>query len=115
MECVFCKIAHKEIAKKFIYEDELVMSFDDIHPSAPIHILIVTKEHIPSIAHLQENHSALIAKLIYIAKQIAEQKMLRGYKLVFNVGKEGGQVIDHLHLHLLGGWGSKENPDSYRV
>lgn len=97
------------------YEDNEVKVFSSIHPSAPVHLLVIPKEHVASIAHLEVNHNALIAKLIYTAKQIAEQKGLSGYKLVFNVGKEGGQVIDHLHLHLLGGWGREDNPDQYRV
>lgn len=80
-----------------------------------MHILVIPKIHIESIAHLEENHSDIIAKLIYRAKQIAADKGLAGYKLVFNVGREGGQVIDHLHLHLLGGWGREDNSDEYRV
>lgn len=91
------------------------MAFDDIHPKAPIHTLVVAKEHITSIARLEASHAELIARMIYAAKDIAAKNNLNGYKLVFNVGREGGQVIDHLHLHLLGGWGSKENPDQYRV
>lgn len=91
------------------------MVFKDIRPSAPVHLLVVPKEHIQSIAHLEENHSKIISKLIYTAQKTAFEKGLKGYKLVFNVGREGGQVIDHLHLHLLGGWGTKDNPDKYRV
>lgn len=115
MDCIFCKIAVGEIASEIIYEDGDIKAFKDNQPSAPVHILVIPKTHIKSIAHLEENHSNMIAKLIYRAKQIAADKGLRGYKLVFNVGREGGQMIDHLHLHLLGGWGSKENPNSYRV
>lgn len=115
MDCVFCKIINKEITKTFLFEDGAIMAFDDIHPKAPVHILIVPKEHIASIANLAENHSGVIAKLIYTAKRIAADRGLGGYKLVFNVGREGGQVVDHLHLHLLGGWGDKENSDQYRV
>ena len=104
MECLFCKIVNKEIPADFIYEDELVAAFSDIRPSAPVHYLIVPREHIQSIIHLQENHQEIISKLIFSAKNIAEKFGLKGYKLVFNVGREGGQIIDHLHLHLLGGW-----------
>ena len=104
MDCVFCKISHRQIPADVIFEDEKVLAFKDIHPSAPVHYLVVPKEHIQSIAHLQENHNEIIAKVIYTAKLVAEKLGLKGYKLVFNVGREGGQVVDHLHLHLLGGW-----------
>ena len=107
MDCVFCKIINKEIPTNFIYEDELVLVFPDIKPSAPVHYLVVPKEHIQSIIYLQENHQEIISKLIFTAKNIAEKIGLKGYKLVFNVGREGGQIIDHLHLHLLGGWDKK--------
>lgn len=115
MSCVFCAIARGEVSSEAEYEDTEIKAFKDAKPSAPVHILVIPKEHVDSIAHLEANHSGMIAKLIYRAKQIAADKGLAGYKLVFNVGREGGQVIDHLHLHLLGGWSNKENPDSYRV
>ncbi|MBI2122117.1 MAG: histidine triad nucleotide-binding protein [Candidatus Sungbacteria bacterium] len=106
--CLFCKIASGEIPSETFYEDKDVRVFKDINPKAPVHLLVVPKVHIQSIAHLETNHSDVITKIIYIAKRTAADRGLTGYKLVFNVGKEGGQVIDHLHLHLLGGWGSKE-------
>lgn len=102
--CIFCKIAKKEIPSSVVYEDDHLMAFNDIKPAAPVHVLIVPKEHIESIDHLQDNHDAIISKLIFTAKNIANEKGLKGYKLTFNVGRDGGQVIDHLHLHLLGGW-----------
>lgn len=111
MDCVFCKIAKKEIKSDIVYEDKDVLVFKDIKPSAPAHYLIIPKEHIQSIAHLQKNHNEIIAKVIYAAKGVAEKLGLKGYKLVFNVGREGGQIIDHLHLHLLGGWSRKEDID----
>ena len=76
---------------------------EDIHPKAPVHLLVLPKEHIQSIAHLESNHAEIISRIIYRAKATATSKGLRGYRLIFNVGREGGQVIDHLHLHLLGG------------
>ncbi|OHA06407.1 MAG: histidine triad nucleotide-binding protein [Candidatus Sungbacteria bacterium RIFCSPLOWO2_01_FULL_47_10] len=112
MACIFCKITKKEMPSSIIYEDNSVVVFKDINPKAPVHHLVVPKEHIQSIAHLEANHNEIISKLIYTAKDIAKKEGLSGYKLVFNVGREGGQVIDHLHLHLLGGWPSKENPDT---
>jgi len=107
--CLFCKIAKKEVPADIIFENDSVTAFKDIRPSAPIHILIVPKEHIQSIAHLEGNHRDILAALIYTAKDLAEKQGLKGYKLVFNVGQEGGQVIDHLHLHLLGGWSKKSD------
>lgn len=107
MDCIFCKIVNKEIPKEFLYQDESVLVFKDIHPSAPVHFLVIPREHIESIAHLEGNHRDILSKIIYQAKEEAEKLGLKGYKLVFNVGREGGQVIDHLHLHLLGGWTGK--------
>lgn len=109
MACVFCKISRGEIPAEFIFQDGEVAAFRDLSPKAPVHILVIPREHIQSIAHLKDNHSGILSKLIYTAKRIAGEKNLEGYKLVFNVGRQGGQVIDHLHLHLLGGWGSAEN------
>lgn len=104
MDCIFCKIINKEISAEIIYEDDSTAVFKDAHPSAPVHFLVVPKEHIQSIMRLENNHQEIISKMIFTAKKIAEEAGLKGYKLVFNVGREGGQVIDHLHLHLLGGW-----------
>lgn len=104
MKCIFCDIAKKEIPSDILFEDPKLIVMKDIHPSAPIHYLVVPKEHIQSIAHLEGNHRDVLADLIYAAKDAAIKLKLKGYKLVFNVGREGGQVIDHLHLHLLGGW-----------
>ena len=112
MECLFCKIAKKEIPSDVLYEDSQLMAFKDIRPSAPVHILVVPKEHIQSIIHLEGNHRDVLSKLIYTTRDIAEKQGLKGYKLVFNVGREGGQVIDHLHLHLLGGWTQKADIDA---
>lgn len=108
-DCIFCKITHDEKPPRVHFADDTVIAFDDIHPKAPVHILIIPKAHIQSIAHAEVNHSEIIAKLIYTAKRIAGERGLAGYKLVFNVGREGGQVIDHLHLHLLGGWALAED------
>lgn len=105
-DCIFCKISQNEISSESVYEDHDIKVFKDLHPKSPVHLLIIPKEHIQSVAHLEENHSTIISKLIYTAKKVAEEQGLAGYKLIFNVGKEGGQVVDHLHLHLMGGWGS---------
>ena len=108
MDCLFCKIILDEIPSETVYEDADVKVIKDIHPKAPVHLLVIPKSHIESIAHLQANHNDIIAKVIYVAKHVAQSQGLRGYKLVCNVGREGGQIIDHLHLHILGGWGTKD-------
>lgn len=104
MDCLFCKISQGEISSDIVFEDSDVKVFKDSHPKAPVHLLIIPKIHIQSIAHLEANHNGIISKLVYTAKNTAEKLGLKGYRLQFNVGREGGQIIDHLHLHLLGGW-----------
>ncbi|OHA08225.1 MAG: histidine triad nucleotide-binding protein [Candidatus Sungbacteria bacterium RIFCSPLOWO2_01_FULL_59_16] len=111
MECIFCGIVSREIPATVVAEDEQIMAFPDIHPKAPVHIIVIPKQHIESIAHLGADHSDVIAAIIYAAKRIAAEKHLEGYKLVFNVGRLGGQSVDHLHLHLLGGW---TQPDDWK-
>lgn len=107
--CIFCKIVNKEIPAKIIAEDDDVLVIQDIKPTAPIHHLVIPKEHIRSVADLEEKNKEIIAKIFFAARDDAKKAGLSGYKTVFNVGKEGGQVIDHLHLHLLGGWNRKED------
>ena len=111
-DCIFCKIGSGDTSSTTLFEDEQVRVFTSNHPSAPIHLLIIPKIHIPSIAHLKENHAGVISHMIFVAKRVAEEEGLKGFKLVFNVGGEGGQVIDHLHLHLLGGWTSGQNQEA---
>lgn len=110
MACLFCEIINKEKDADIIYEDPDFIAINDIAPKAPTHILIIPKQHIVSINHLQPKHKDLIGELFLLARQIArEQKVAdTGYKLVFNVGKGGGQIIDHIHLHLLAGWGERK-------
>lgn len=111
-DCVFCKIVAHEIPANFVYEGDDIVAFKDIKPSAPLHYLIVPREHIPSIMHLEENHQSTVSAMVIRAKELAAAAGLKGYKLVFNVGREGGQIVDHLHLHLLGGW---EKPGDARI
>ena len=103
MDCVFCKIIKKELPSTIVFESDSVLAFEDINPKAPVHILIVPKKHIVSFAALENEDKNLIADLMFAAKEIAKAKNLKGYKLIINVGREGGQIIDHLHLHLLSG------------
>lgn len=103
MDCLFCKIANKKERADIIYEDDKFIVFKDIAPKAPIHLLVVPKQHIVSVKKLQPENESLMGQLILTAKKVAEQKKLEGYKLAINVGREGGQLIDHLHVHLLSG------------
>ena len=104
-DCLFCKIAKKEIPSDIVYEDRDFIAFRDINPIAPIHLLIVPKKHISSVNALKPEDKELVGKLFLVAKEIAKEQGIseKGYRLIFNVGKEGGQAIEHLHLHLLGG------------
>lgn len=111
MDCLFCKIGAGEIPSDTVFENSQIKIFKDIHPKAPVHLLVIPKMHIASIAHLEADHSGIIAQLMYAAKDAARGAGLAGYKLVFNVGREGGQVVDHLHLHILGGWSSEGNKE----
>lgn len=106
--CLFCKIINNKISAEIVYNDEKIIAFKDINPKAPVHFLIVPKKHIVSIKYLKVEDKDLIGELFLVLKKLAQKKKLKGYKAVFNVGKEGGQLIDHLHLHLLGGWKSTE-------
>ncbi|MEK7562240.1 MAG: HIT domain-containing protein [Patescibacteria group bacterium] len=100
-DCIFCKIIFGEIPSVKIFENDKIIAFNDINPKAKVHILIVPKKHIESVKHLQAIDKELVGELILSAQQIAKEKNLEGYKLLFNVGREGGQLVDHLHLHLL--------------
>jgi len=105
-DCIFCKIIKKEIPADIFYENQDLIVFKDIAPKAPIHYLIVSKQHIKSINHLKEENKDLMGGMFLTAKKIADKLGLKdkGYKLTFNVGRGGGQIVDHLHLHILGGW-----------
>lgn len=98
-KCIFCKIINKELPSKVIYEDEQVLAFKDINPQAKVHLLIVPKKHIESIQ--SDGSEDVVSDLILAAKKIVQQKNIPGYKLAFHVGKAGGQIVDHLHMHLL--------------
>ena len=104
MSCLFCKIASGEIPSAAVYQDDRVYAFSDINPKAPVHILIVPREHIDSLAEATAEHSALLGHLFSTAAEIARNKGLsKGYRVVVNTREDGGQTVDHLHLHLLGG------------
>ncbi|OGZ36911.1 MAG: histidine triad nucleotide-binding protein [Candidatus Portnoybacteria bacterium RIFCSPHIGHO2_02_FULL_40_23] len=105
MNCIFCQIIRKEQPADVVYEDEQMIVFKDIKPKTPVHLLIVPKKHIESINHLEEKDKELFSQMIFLAKKIAQEQSISqtGYKLLFNVGRGAGQLIDHLHLHLMGG------------
>ena len=105
MDCIFCQIVAGEVPSEILYQDEEVIAFRDINPQAPTHLIIIPKRHIPSLTHLSEAESPLIAHMVNIANQLAKREGISesGYRLAMNCGKEGGQLVPHLHLHLLGG------------
>lgn len=105
MECVFCRIVAGQSPARLVYQDEEVIAFHDIHPAAPLHLLIVPKKHIASLNEVDAEDVSLLAHLLLTAKELAEQAGVKngGYRLVINVGRGGGQTVFHLHVHLLGG------------
>ena len=105
MDCVFCQIIEGKISTEFLYQDSRVVVFRDINPAAPTHLLIVPKKHILSLAQLAETETAIIGHMVKIANRLARDGGIAesGYRLVINSGREGGQVVPHLHMHLLGG------------
>ena len=105
-KCTFCKIIKGEQSADFLYQDESLVVFKDIRPHAPVHLLIVPREHIRSLNDLREKDKDIISEMIVRAKEMAKELSIAqsGYRLLFNVERGGGQVIFHLHLHLLGGW-----------
>jgi histidine triad (HIT) family protein len=104
MSCLFCKIIAGEIPSKKVFEDDLTYVFRDIGPQAPTHVLVVPRKHITSLAHAAEEDRELLGHLHWVAAKIAEQEGLKkGFRTVINIGPDGGQTVDHLHIHLLGG------------
>lgn len=112
-DCIFCKIARGELNTKFVYKDELVVAFDDINPLAPVHVLVVPVEHISSLAQIDVEHEGLLGRLMRICNDVAELKGVRnsGYRVLINTGKDGRQIINHLHIHVLGGRKMKTEGD----
>lgn len=105
MDCIFCKIIKGEIATQIVYQDEKIIAFNDKHPCAPIHQLIVPKKHIATLNDLAENENLLVGNMLQTARLLATEAHIAksGYRAVFNCNKDGGQEVFHLHLHLLGG------------
>jgi len=104
-ECIFCRIVTGEIPSDIVYQDEDFLAFRDISPQAPTHVLVIPKTHIASLAELIEGQQELAGRLIILSKNLAEKGGIAksGYRLVINCGPDGGQLVSHLHLHLIGG------------
>ena len=105
MECIFCKIVAGQIPSDVVYTDDRVIAFHDINPMAPVHLLIIPREHIASLNDITEHQLPLVGHMVMVAKQLAKQQGIatKGYRVVINCGPQGGQVVQHLHMHLLGG------------
>lgn len=105
MNCIFCKIVKKEIPSKILYEDDLVIAFEDIAPQAPIHILVIPKKHYSTVLDINENDKELIGHIFMVIKKITEQKGVdeKGFRVVMNCNSQGGQTVFHVHFHILAG------------
>lgn len=115
MDCIFCKIIHKEAQAEFVNETDDLVIFKDNLPKAPVHLLTVPKKHIVSVGDMADSDAGLMGKLILEARNAAQRAGLDGYKLIFNVGRRGGQIVDHVHLHILGGWDNNLNPNPEKI
>lgn len=102
-DCIFCKIASGEIPSRKVYEDDDIVAFHDIHPTAPVHFLLVPKLHVESLSHCHEKHQALLGKLLLLTPVLAKEQGLGGFRTMINTGREGGQEVFHLHVHVFGG------------
>ena len=105
MDCIFCQIVSGKLPTDIVYQDEEVIAFRDIEPQAPVHLIIIPRRHIPSLVQLSQADLSLVGHMVDIANQLAKREGVAesGYRLVMNCGKEGGQLVPHLHMHLLGG------------
>ena len=112
--CLFCKIAAKQIPSSVVYEDDELMAFKDIHPAAPVHLLVIPKIHVPTLSECDASHTALLGKMLALAPRLAAEHGCAvsydadgvpagGYKTLINTGPDGGQEVYHLHLHMYGG------------
>lgn len=102
-DCLFCNIINGKIPSNLIYEDEKVIAFNDINPQAPVHYLVIPKDHIESADSINENNKNLIGHIIFVASKLAkEQGLSNGYRIINNCGSDGGQTVGHIHFHILG-------------
>ena len=108
MTCIFCQIVARELPAEILFEDQDLAVFKDINPAAPIHLLIVPKKHFDSLNSLDEETAQITAHMFLAAKRMAQSQGIQsGYKILINCGREAGQVIRHMHMHLMGGWGRR--------
>ena len=105
MDCIFCKIAQKEIPSAIVYEDEDVIAFNDLNPEAPVHVLVIPKKHIENLTTATEEDQQLLGKIMLTIQKIAVEQGIaeNGYRVVTNCGVQGGQTVMHMHFHLMGG------------
>ena len=105
MDCIFCNIVAGKISTDIVYQDDEVLAFRDIHPQAPVHLLVIPKKHYTALTDLAEEDKMLMGHMVTVANQLAGQEGIAnsGYRLVVNCGRQGGQLVPHLHLHILGG------------
>lgn len=104
-DCIFCKIINKEAEAEILFEDETLMAFKDIRPKAPVHVLVVPKQHATSLNDYSEADAPLLGKMMLAAARVAKEQGIgeKGYKVITNTGDDGGQIIHHFHLHVVGG------------
>jgi histidine triad (HIT) family protein len=104
-ECLFCDMASGKMDVPKLHDDDMVFCVRDINPRAPVHFMVIPKEHLPTVVDVSENHGPLLARMVSVANRIAKDEGLadRGYRFVINFGREGGQAVYHLHMHVLGG------------
>lgn len=104
-DCIFCKIIAKKIPSDILYEDEEIIAFRDIHPAAPVHVLVIPKKHISALTELSKEDEAVIGRIYTVINQVAEKENIKekGFRVIVNCGEDGGQEVKHVHFHLLGG------------
>ena len=102
-DCLFCKIVAGELPADVLYDDEEIVAFKDIHPVAPFHALVIPKTHLATLDDFSDRHAELAGRLMLVAQQLSAERGLPGYRVVMNVNEQGGQVVFHAHLHVLGG------------
>ena len=111
-DCLFCKMVEGEIKPDIVYEDEEILAFRDISPQAPVHVLVIPKQHIPTLNDLDKDHAELIGKLFLVASKVAEREGVAqtGYRTIINCNRDAGQEVFHVHLHVIGGRSMKWPP-----
>ena len=103
-DCIFCKIVRGDIPSSKVYEDDELFAFHDIHPVAPVHFMLIPKQHLPSLQEVDDSHAALLGRMLTLAPKLAQEQGLdNGFRTVINTGVGGGQEVFHLHIHIIGG------------